>query len=406
MWSRISSRLTRRKIFDPASEAEGAKLDRCLTLFDLTALGVGATMGVGIYVLAGAVAKDVAGPSVVLSFLVAGIASSLSGLCYAELGSRVPKAGSAYVYSYVTVGEGIAFVIGWNLILEYAIGTASVARGYSGYLDSLLNKTMANAFRNLLPINVPFLSPYPDLCALVITLLLTLILCIGVKESTRFNNIFTCLNICVVVFVTFCGLIKADLKNWQLEPVEGYGAGGFFPYGISGTLAGAATCFYGFVGFDTIATSGEEAQRPQRNIPLAIVISLSLVFVAYFGISSALTLMVPYYLQDATAPLPYAFHQAGWIFAGYIVSGGALFGLSTSLLGAMFPLPRVLYAMASDGLLFKWLSHIHPKYQTPFRYLQELLLWLAISKVRITQPFIFQGHCYCWVLSRNNGSLI
>ena len=371
MWSRISSRLTRRKIFDPASEAEGAKLDRCLTLFDLTALGVGATMGVGIYVLAGAVAKDVAGPSVVLSFLVAGIASSLSGLCYAELGSRVPKAGSAYVYSYVTVGEGIAFVIGWNLILEYAIGTASVARGYSGYLDSLLNKTMANAFRNLLPINVPFLSPYPDLCALVITLLLTLILCIGVKESTRFNNIFTCLNICVVVFVTFCGLIKADLKNWQLEPVEGYGAGGFFPYGISGTLAGAATCFYGFVGFDTIATSGEEAQRPQRNIPLAIVISLSLVFVAYFGISSALTLMVPYYLQDATAPLPYAFHQAGWIFAGYIVSGGALFGLSTSLLGAMFPLPRVLYAMASDGLLFKWLSHIHPKYQTPFRYLQE-----------------------------------
>jgi len=303
---------------------------------------------------------------------VAGIASSLSGLCYAELGSRVPKAGSAYIYSYVTVGEGIAFVIGWNLILEYAIGTASVARGYSGYLDSLLNRTMANAFRSVLPIDVPFLSPYPDLCALGITLLLTLVLCIGVKESTRFNNIFTGLNVCVVIFVTVCGLFKANPHNWELQkedlPSEKFGVGGFFPYGISGTLAGAATCFYGFVGFDTIATSGEEAERPQRNIPLAIIISLSLVFVAYFGVSSALTLMVPYYMQDATAPLPYAFHETGWVFAGYVVSGGALFGLSTSLLGAMFPLPRVLYAMSSDGLLFHWLSHVHPRYQTPFRY--------------------------------------
>ena len=154
-------------------------------------------------------------------------------------------------------------------------GTASVARAYSGYIDSLIDKRMATAFRSFMPIDISFLSPYPDFCAFVITLSLTLILCIGVKESTRFNNIFTCLNICVVVFVTFCGWITADFNNWRLEPTENYGEGGFFPYGISGTLAGAATCFYGFVGFDTIATSGEEAQKPQRNIPLAIVISLS-----------------------------------------------------------------------------------------------------------------------------------
>ena len=169
--------------------------------------------------------------------------------------------------------------------------------------------------------------------------------------------------------LTCYNLTSVVLKRIVLHVFfQRYGSGGFFPYGISGTLAGAATCFYGFVGFDSIATSGEEANRPQRDIPLAIVISLGFVFVAYFAVSSALTLMVPYYVQDATAPLAHAFHETGWYFAGYVVSIGALFGLSTSLLGAMFPLPRVIYAMSSDGLLFRWLADIHPRYQTPFRY--------------------------------------
>ena len=365
----ILKRLARRKHLDTTSSA-GSNLSRCLTTWDLTLLGVGSTLGVGVYVLAGGVARDTAGPSVVLSFLIAGLASALSGLCYAEFGSRVPRAGSAYVYSYVTVGELAAFVIGWNLVLEYVIGTASVARGYSGYLDSLMNNTMKNAYRSVLPISEPFLAEYPDFTAFTITLVLAVLLSVGVKESSRFNNIFTILNLGVVLFVTVVGLTQADGSNWFLEfnnstKEELHSDGGFFPYGISGTLSGAATCFYGFVGFDAIATTGEETQNPQKSIPVAIIISLSLVALAYTGISSTLTLMVPYYLQDSSAPLPSAFNHLGLRWAGWVVGVGALFGLSTSLLGAMFPLPRVVYAMASDGMVPRGLARVHSSTKTP-----------------------------------------
>eukprot|EP00090_Calanus_glacialis_P016701 TRINITY_DN26134_c0_g1_i1.p1 TRINITY_DN26134_c0_g1~~TRINITY_DN26134_c0_g1_i1.p1 ORF type:complete len:632 (+),score=185.25 TRINITY_DN26134_c0_g1_i1:113-2008(+) len=371
MLSSLTSRFTRRKQLD-ATSSSGSSLSRCLTTLDLTLLGIGSTLGVGVYVLAGGVARDTAGPSVVLSFLIAGVASALSGLCYAEFGARVPRAGSAYVYSYVTVGELAAFVIGWNLILEYVIGTASVARGYSGYLDSLLNNSMKEAFRAAMPINEPFLAEYPDWTAFAITLVLAVLLSVGVRESTRFNNIFTILNLCIVIFVVLAGMSQADVANWSISvPAnttmvsETKGAGGFFPFGFSGTLSGAATCFYGFVGFDAIATTGEETKNPQKSIPIAILVSLSFVSLAYTGISSTLTLMLPYYLQDSAAPLPFAFHHAAMPWAGWIVSIGALFGLSTSLLGAMFPLPRVLYAMASDGVIPRALAKVHPTFQTP-----------------------------------------
>lgn len=349
-------------------DLSATKLDRCLTTFDLTALGIGSTLGLGIYVLAGEVASEKSGPAVTVSFFVAAVASVFAGLCYAEFGARVPRAGSAYVYSYVTVGEFMAFIIGWNLILEYVIGTASVARGYSGYIDYLCNNTIRKHMEEAMPISIATVSPYPDFLALGITLFLTVMLAVGVKESSRFNNIFTGLNLMVVVFAIIAGSIKADIHNWKLdksEIPESAGEGGFFPYGVSGMMSGAATCFFGFIGFDCIATTGEEVKNPQKSIPISIVLSLLFIFLAYFGVSAVQTLMYPYYLQSNEASLPFVFEMVGWDVARYIISAGALAGLSTSLLGAMFPLPRVLYAMATDGVIFRFLANVHPRSKTP-----------------------------------------
>jgi len=197
-------------------------------------------------------------------------------------------------------------------------------------------------------------------------------LAVGVRESTRFNSVFTCLNLVVVLYVIICGSFKVDFHNWNLSEdeipkVEGknYGTGGFMPFGFSGMMAGAATCFYGFIGFDVIATTGEEVKNPQKAIPIATVMSLLFIFLAYFGVSGVQTLMWPYWDQNNDAPLPYVFASVGWPVAKWIISVGALAGLSTSLLGAMFPLPRVLYAMATDGIIFRSLAEIHPRYKTP-----------------------------------------
>nr|AKN21446.1 slc7a-2 [Schmidtea mediterranea] len=350
-------------------------LARCLTTLDLTALGIGATLGAGVYVVAGKVAKESAGPSVVVSFLIAAIASIFAGLCYAEFGARVPRTGSAYIYSYVSVGELMAFIIGWNLILEYVIGTASVARAWSSNFDEIIGGHIKDFFNSTMPMNLIGLAPYPDLFAFLITVVLTSILCIGVKESSRFNNIFTVLNVSVILYVIICGFWNVDIKNWKIPPKTmsngtiiynpHIGSGYFFPFGISGMLSGAGTCFYAFVGFDSIATTGEEVINPQKAIPFAIIFCLSLCFVAYASISTIITLMCPFYIINEDAPLPFIFDKAGWYVSKYIVGIGALFGLSTSLLGALFPLPRIIYAMSSDGLLFAFLSKINKRFKTP-----------------------------------------
>ena len=264
---RLSTTLGRKKAVDP-STIHATQLSRCLSKFDLTSLGVAATLGAGIYILSGTLARGVAGPGIVISFFIAGLASLLAGLCYAEFSARVPRVGSAYTFAYVTIGELCAFIIGWNLFLEYVIAVSSMARAWSSYLDaSLLNDAIKNfTITGIGKLGVSgVIMSYPDFFAFFLVLVVSAILCFKVKFTSVTTNVIITVNILVIIFIIIFGAIFAERKNWTDD---------FLPYGFSGVLTAAAPAFFAFVGFDVIATAVEESNNPSKDVPVAMILTI------------------------------------------------------------------------------------------------------------------------------------
>ncbi|GAQ80218.1 hypothetical protein KFL_000490080 [Klebsormidium nitens] len=350
--------LFRRKASD--SHHRISQIPRVLTFIHLLPVGVGATIGAGVYVLVGAAARERAGPALTLSFLLAGIAAALAALCYAEQASRCPSAGSAYHYAYTCVGEAVAWIVGWGLILEYGVGAAAVARGIAPNLA-----TFAGGYDNLPWIlhRIPVFDTGVELdpVAALMVVLVTVLLCYGIKESVTVQGVLVVMNGVVLSFVVVAGVVAGSRSGW-----EGYKQpGGYAPYGINGVFGGAAMVFFAYIGFDAVAATAEEVKKPQRDLPLGIGLSLLICGALYMAVAAVLVGLVPYHDINVDTPISSAFAAHGMPWAQYIVAGGALAALSTTLIGSLLPQPRVLMAMARDGLLPRWFSRLDPVNGTP-----------------------------------------
>src|SRR5689334_6024829 len=352
------------------------QLRRSLSALDLTVFGVGVIIGTGIFVLTGKAAAVQAGPAVALSFVFAAIACGLAALCYAEFASAVPVAGSAYTFSYATLGELIAWIIGWDLILELALGAATVSVGWSQYLAIVLN----NAH-----ITVPawLYGDHHNLIAAGIVLLLTAVICFGAKVTSRVNLVIVTVKIFVVLFVIIAGLFYIKAANYSpfVPPSGSPGAPGytatpsllqdlgFAPgsFGISGIFTGAALVFFAFLGFDIVATAAEETKRPQRDMPIGILGSLAICTALYVAVSLVVTGMVKYTDISIDAPLAEAFRSVGKPGFATVISVGALFGLTTVMMILMLGQSRVFFAMSRDRLLPSVFSKVNARFGTPVR---------------------------------------
>jgi APA family basic amino acid/polyamine antiporter len=363
------------------------RLRRILGPVQLTSLGVGAIIGTGIFVLTGQAAHDKTGPALTLSFVVAGFACVFAALCYAEFASMVPVAGSAYTYAYATLGEIFAWIIGWDLILEYAVGSATVAHGWSHYFQD---------FAGILGFQIPHaLSTAPfdynptlgklvathtfiDLPAVLIAGIVTMVLVKGIKESARFNAVMVGIKLVIVLFVIGVGAFYIKPENWTPFAPFGLSRVSFFGKTLIGQtgaggeplgmLAGSATIFFAYIGFDSVSTHAEESKKPQRDVPIGIIVSLILCTLLYIAVAAVLTGMVPYNKINIDAPVSDAFRQVGLPWAQFLISLGALTGITSVLLVLMLSQPRVMLAMARDGLVpSNFFGAIHEKFRTPWK---------------------------------------
>ncbi|KGN53902.1 cationic amino acid transporter 2, vacuolar [Cucumis sativus] len=359
--------LIRRKQVDSANSSSPSssghhQLAKELSVPHLISIGVGATIGAGVYILVGTVAREHSGPALAISFLIAGIAAALSAFCYAELASRCPSAGSAYHYSYICVGEGVAWLIGWALILEYTLGGSAVARGISPNLALLFggNDRLPSFLARQ---TLPGLDIVVDPCAAILVLIVTALLCLGIKESIAAQAVVTGANLCAMMFVIVAGSYIGFKTGWVGYELPT----GYFPYGVDGMLAGSATVFFAYIGFDAVASTAEEVKNPQRDLPLGIGLSLSLCCALYMMVSIVIVGLVPYYEMDPDTPISSAFAEHGMQWAAYVVSTGAVTALCSTLLGSLLPQPRILMAMSRDGLLPRLFADVNKKTQVPVK---------------------------------------
>ena len=399
------------------------RLRRVLGPVGLTSLGVGAIIGTGIFVLVGKAARDAAGPSLMLSFAVAGLACVFAALCYAEFASMVPVAGSAYTYAYATLGELMAWIIGWDLVLEYSVGASTVAHGWSKYFQdfiklfngnkplwphivgdapyeykAVVSKVLDPTTRQMIEQTTMQFLPtgsYFDLPAMLIAGLVTVILVVGIRESAWFNSAMVIVKVAIVLFVIAVGVTFVKTVNWTPFAPYGFGGLSFFGWVPSGTtivnnrpagmLAGAAVIFFAFIGFDSISTHSEEAKNPQRDLPIGIITSLIVCTILYILMAGVLTGMVPYNEINKDAPVSGAFEHVKMNKARYFISFGALAGITSVLLVMMLSQPRVFLAMARDGLVPpSFFGAVHPRFKTPYK--STILTGLFVALLAGTLP--------------------
>jgi APA family basic amino acid/polyamine antiporter len=331
-------------------------MNKVLGTFGLTMLGIGCIIGTGIFVLTGVAAADYSGPALVISFVIAAIACACAALCYSEFAAMVPVAGSAYTYGYIALGEFWAWIIGWDLILEYAFAIGAVAIGWSGYFTNILTN-LGWALPMALT-KAPYEGGIVNLPAMVIIGIVSWINIVGVRQSSLVNNVIVAIKLVVVFLFIALGFGHVNPANW--EP--------FMPYGWSGVFSGASVIFFAYIGFDAVSTAAEEVKDPQKDLPRGIILSLIICTVLYIVVSGILTGMVPYLeFKGQAAPVAFALQQVGYHWGAAVVSVGAICGLTSVLLVMLFGQSRILFVMSRDGLLPGIFGHIHQKYKTPAR---------------------------------------
>ena len=348
------------------------RLKRALGATNLTALGIGAIIGTGIFVLTGTVAAQNAGPAVILSFVLAGVASIFAALCYSEFASLVPMAGSAYTYGYATLGELFAWIIGWDLILEYALGAVTVSIGWSGYVVSFLHDIgiqipaeLSAALGTLVTLaDGTQVTAIFNLPAVIIIAIVTLLLVVGIRESANVNNVIVFVKVAVVLLFIFGAVHAVNPANWHPFIPPSTGVRGHF--GWSGVTQGAGIVFFAYIGFDAVSTAAQEAKNPQRDMPIGIIGSLLICTVLYIAVSAVATGIVPYLQLDVPDPIAVAADHAGLGWMSAAIKLGAIAGLSSVILVMLLGQSRIFWTMADDGLLPKFVSRVHPKFRTPW----------------------------------------